>query len=274
MTTSEDGRRSTFDLHATKWAIYPDLPAESFVAHVAEAGADGVGYLDWRNADVDALVTACDERDVEWKSTGAGGAAGNTGHEGPAMTDPDCHDDAVAAIEETCETVGDHVENVVVTVGPEQETLDEATQHNAIVSVLREAAPAAADADVTLVFEPLNVREDHPGYFLTTTDRGIELAEAVDHPNVRLLYDVYHQQITEGDLISRIREFHEYVGMYHIADVPGRRDPGTGEINWENVFAAIADTGYEGTVGLEYVPLEDADDSVADVVARRDRALE
>jgi hydroxypyruvate isomerase len=178
----------------------------------------------------------------------------------------------VAAIEETCETVGEHVENVVVTVGPDRDGLDEAVQQTAVVSVLRAAAPAAAAADVTLVDEPLNVRVDHPGYFLTTIDRGVAIVDAVDHPNVRLLYDLYHQQVTEGDLVSRIRTFGEYVGMYHLADVPGRGEPGTGEVDWETVFGAIADTGYEGTVGLEYVPGDDPDASIARVVDLADGA--
>jgi hydroxypyruvate isomerase len=264
---------STFDLHVTKWALFPTADEREFTERVAAAGADGVGYLGWRDADVDALVAACEDHGIEWLSTAAGGAAGNTGQRGdPAITDPDCHDDAVAAIEETCETVGEHVENVVVTVGPDQDGVDEATQHNAIVSVLREAAPAAAAAGVTLVVEPLNPREDHPGYFLTTTDRGVEIVDAVDHPDVRLLYDIYHQQVTEGDLIARIRKFHEYIGMYHLADVPGRHEPGTGEINWENVFDAIAETGYEGTVGLEYVARGDPGETVADVVELADGA--
>jgi len=261
----------TFDVHVTKWALFPEAGEREFIDRVAAAGADGVGYLGWRDADVEALVAACDDSGPEWVSTAAGGAAGNTGHRGdPAITDPACHDDAVTAIEETCETVGEHVDNVVVTVGPDRDGLDAATQHTAIVSVLRAAAPAAAAADVTLVVEPLNPRVDHPGYFLTTTDRGVEIVDAVDHPNVRLLYDIYHQQVTEGDLIARIREFHDYVGMYHLADVPGRHEPGTGEINWENVFDAIVETGYEGTVGLEYVPEGTPEETIEEVVALAD----
>jgi len=259
-----------FDVHATKWATYPDASATEFVEGVASAGADGVGYLGWRDADIESLVTACDEHGVDWTSTGAGGAAGNTGRDGPSITDPDCRDDAVAAIEETCETVGDHVDCVVVTVGPDRPGLEPATQTNAVVSVLRAAAPAAAVADVTLVVEPLNTRVDHPGYFLETTDHGVEVVEAVDHPNVRLLFDVYHQQITEGDLVSRIETFADYVGMFHVADVPGRHELGTGEINWTTVFGAIADTGYEGSVGLEYVPEGEVGETIEHAVSIRD----
>ncbi|MEF8851302.1 MAG: TIM barrel protein [Haloarculaceae archaeon] len=262
-----------FDIHATKWATYPEASAAEFVEAVAAAGADGVGYLGWRDADVEELVAACDEHGIDWTSTGAGGAAGNGGDaDAPSVTDPDCHDDAVAAIEETCEAVGEHVDRTIITVGPDRQGLERATQTNAIVSVLRAAAPAAAAADVTLVVEPLNTRVDHPGYFLETVDHGVEVVESVDHPNVRLLFDVYHQQVTEGDLVSRIDTFGEYVGMYHVADVPGRHELGTGEVNWATVFGAIADTGYEGSVGLEYVPSEGAEtgETVAHAVSLRD----
>lgn len=263
-----------FDVHVTKWAVYPDDDLTAFPERVANAGGDGIGYLPWRDADVDALVAACEEHDLDWVSTAAGGAAGNTSHEGPAMTDPDDHDAAVTAITETCERVGDAVENVVVTVGPDQERIDAAIQQRAIVNVLREAAPTAAAADVTLVVEPLNVRVDHPGYFLTTTDRGIEIVDAVDHEHVRLLYDVYHQQITEGDIIARIREYHDRIGMYHVAGVPGRTELGVGELDWETIFEAIDATDYDGTVGLEYVPRSDPDDTVRDAVTIRDRVAE
>ena len=261
------------DLHVTKWSVFPDADEPAFVERTAAAGAEAIEYLGWRDADIDTLVDACEDHGIRWASTGAGGTAGNTGNrEAPAITNPADHDDAVASIEETCEAVGEYVDNVVITVGPDHEGLDVATQQTAIVSVLREAAPAAAAVDATLVVEPLNTRVDHPGYFLTSTDQGVAIVDAVDHPNVRLLYDIYHQQITEGDLISRIRTFADYIGMYHLADVPGRHDPGTGEINWENVFRAIDETGYDGTAGLEYVPQDDSDESVRSVVALRDRA--
>ena len=264
-----------FDIHATKWATYPDASEREFVERVAAAGADGVGLLGWRDADVDALLAACDEHGIEWTSTAAGGAAGNGGDaDAPSVTDPECHDDAVAAIEETCETVGEHVDRVIVTVGPDRQALERATQTTAIVSVLRAAAPAAAAADVTLVVEPLNARVDHPGYFLRTVDHGVEVVEAVDHPNVALLFDVYHQQVTEGDLVSRVETVAEYVGMYHVADVPGRHELGTGEVNWANVFAAIADTGYEGSVGLEYVPQADTGETIEHAVSLRDDCYE
>ena len=261
-----------FDLHVVKWAVFPTTTEEQVPARIAATGADGLGYLSWRETDVDRLERRCRQAGIDWISTGAGGAAGNTGHrDSSAMTDPSAHDAAVQAITDTCETVGEYVENVVITVGPTQLEYEEATQFRAIVEVLRAAADAANEANVTLQVEPLNTRVDHPGYFLSRIDRGVELVEAVDHPNVRLLFDLYHQQITEGDLLSRIETFQEYIGMYHLADVPGRHEPGTGELNWESIFRGIAQTGFDGSVGLEYVPKADPDGSVEAVLELRDR---
>jgi len=105
-----------------------------------------------------------------------------------------------------------------------------------------------------LVIEPLNVLVDHPGYYLTTSAEGFEILDEVDSPNVKLLYDIYHQQVTEGNLIATITSHIAQIAHFHVADVPGRHEPGTGEINWVNVLRAIDEAGYAGYVGLEYMP--------------------
>ena len=112
----------------------------------------------------------------------------------------------------------------------------------------------AEEAEVTLVLEPLNILVDHPGYFLTSSREGFEIVEQVDSSAVKLLYDIYHQQITEGSLIATITSHIELIGHFHAADVPGRHEPGSGEINYANVLAAVDEAGYEGFIGLEYAP--------------------
>ena len=100
---------------------------------------------------------------------------------------------------------------------------------------------------------------DHRGYFLTATAEAAAIIDEVQNPAVRVLYDVYHQQITEGNLISTIRQYIDRIGHIHVGDVPGRKEPGTGEINYRNVFRAIRDTGYTGFVVFECGLSEDAD---------------
>ena len=95
---------------------------------------------------------------------------------------------------------------------------------------------------------------DHPGYFLSRSDETYAILKAVKSPNVKMLFDIYHQQITEGNLIDNIRKFRDEIGTFHIADVPGRHEPDTGEINFRNVFKAIYELGHTGFIGMEFYP--------------------
>nr|MBA2678580.1 TIM barrel protein [Ktedonobacteraceae bacterium] len=123
---------------------------------------------------------------------------------------------------------------------------------------LRRVAKAAEDANVTLVLELLNSKVDHPDYQCDRTPWGVKVCQMVDSPRVKLLYDIYHMQIMEGDLMRTIREHHQWFGHYHLAGNPGRHEPdGTQEINYPPIFQAIASTGYTGYIGHEYVPTGD-----------------
>jgi hydroxypyruvate isomerase len=115
--------------------------------------------------------------------------------------------------------------------------------------------------------EPLNIAVNHKGYYLYSSAEGFDIIRAVGSPNVKLLYDIYHQQVTEGNLIQTITENIELIGHFHVADVPGRHEPGTGEINYANVLKAIDETGYNGYVGLEYAPKASALESLRKVKA-------
>jgi len=117
-----------------------------------------------------------------------------------------------------------------------------------------------------VVPEPLNTRVDHPGYFLESADRGFEIVEAVGSSHVRLLYDIYHQQITEGNITQTLIDHLDLVGHVHVADVPGRHEPGTGELDYRNIFAALTEASYEGVVSCEFGPTSNPDIAVKEVV--------
>jgi len=119
---------------------------------------------------------------------------------------------------------------------------------------LKAIAPLAEKAGITIVLEPLNTLVDHPGYFLDSVDLGAQLVREVANPKIRLLFDIYHVQVMQGNLIERLREHLDVIGHVHVADVPGRHEPGTGEINYRNVFKSLKEAGYDKTVGFEYVP--------------------
>ncbi len=247
--------------------VYGESSPET-VARAAAAGADAVEIFGWEEHG-ESVADAANEEGVEFGGILAAGAASNIEHpEEPSVANPETHDEAVADLQRSVEGAADlGVKTVITTVGQNIDTVPDDAQHRAIVSVLREVAPVAEEHGVTVVAEPLNTRVDHPGYYLDSSYEAYEIVDAVDSPNVGVLYDVYHQQITEGNLIQNVTEHVEEIGHVHIADVPGRNEPGTGEINYENVLAALDDAGYEGYASCEYFPTGDPDDAVSDTVA-------
>lgn len=115
------------------------------------------------------------------------------------------------------------------------------------------ATEQANPAGVKLVIEPINHR-DMPGYFLNTQAQGAAVIEAIGHDRLGLQFDVYHVQITEGDITKRLEKYMPVIAHIQIADVPARNEPGTGEIGWSYVFRRMDDLGYQGWVGCEYRP--------------------
>jgi hydroxypyruvate isomerase len=138
--------------------------------------------------------------------------------------------------------------------GSRTELTDEAGVENTALGLSR-VAGAAEDAGVTLVLELLNSKIDHPDYQCDHTPWGLKVIERVASPRVRLLYDVYHMQVMEGDLIRTIQAHHDAFGHYHVAGNPGRHEPDhSQEICYPAIYEAIAATGFEGYVGMEYLP--------------------
>lgn len=147
-----------------------------------------------------------------------------------------------------------HIPNLIVFSGNRDGQNDKAGQMITIEHLQR-LAPLAEAAGVTLILELLNSKVDHPHYMADKTAWGTVVCQAVNSPRVKLLYDIYHMQIMEGDIIQTIRDIHPLIGHYHTAGVPGRGEiDGTQELNYPAIMQAIADTGYTGYVGQEFVP--------------------
>lgn len=121
-----------------------------------------------------------------------------------------------------------------------------------VIGVLKRAANILEPHGLVMVLEPLNPLRDHPGQFLTKTSQAYKICKAVDSPSCKILYDVYHQQITEGNLIPNMDYAWEEIAYIQVGDNPGRNEPGTGEINYANVFKFLHDKGYEGIIGMEH----------------------
>jgi hydroxypyruvate isomerase len=136
-------------------------------------------------------------------------------------------------------------------------------QFDCVVLTLSKAAEIANKEGIILILEALNSHVDHPGYFLTSSKTGFDIVKMVKNPSLKLLYDVYHMQIMEGNLIASIKENISLIGHFHSASVPGRNELYLGEINYASIINAINDSRYEGYFGLEYWPTEQEEISLS-----------
>jgi hydroxypyruvate isomerase len=158
------------------------------------------------------------------------------------------------------------VPNVIAMFGNRQGRSD-ATGISAAIDGLKKIAPLAEEQGVTVCVELLNSKVDHPDYQGDHTAFGVEVMKGVASSRVKLLYDIYHMQIMEGDVIRTIRDNHQYIAHYHTGGVPGRHElDGTQELNWRAVMTAIADTGFTGFVAHEFVPTRDPLTSLREAV--------
>jgi hydroxypyruvate isomerase len=156
--------------------------------------------------------------------------------------------------------------NVVTFSGNRDGLSDEEGARNTVIG-LKKIRSMAEDRGVTVCIELLNSKVDHPGYMCDHTAWGVRVVEEVDSPNIKLLYDIYHMQIMEGDLISTIHQNKKWIGHFHTGGVPGRHElNGSQEVRWDTVMRAIADTGFNGYVAHEFVPTADPFTSLLEAV--------
>ncbi len=133
--------------------------------------------------------------------------------------------------------------------------LSEAVKLSSLYAGLAECAKLAEDSGIRMNLEALNTATHHPGYFLTRTRTAAELTGLIGSPMLKILYDVYHMQLNEGALCDTIARYAGQIGHVHVADAPGRHEPGTGEINYARVFRQLEESGYDGIVGFELFPM-------------------
>lgn len=230
-----------------------------------KAGLDAVEFWDWTGKDIERIKKLAEANELKIAALCVSSA------------DPEFNSkklvcrEAIPAFVKACEETVEKAAYlgagaVIVTVGNERNDITRAEQHTNIVLALKAAAPVFEKAGITLVVEPLNILVNHKGYYLSSSYEGFGIIEEVGSPRIKLLYDVYHQQITEGNLAANIAKYKGLVGHFHIADVPGRNEPGSGEINYSRIFRAIEETGYTGYVGMEYRSVSPSAVSAASVL--------
>lgn len=189
---------------------------------------------------------------------------------GCSLTEPDEREGFLREIADASSVAAEFAcQRLVVLTGPEREGVSRAEQMDSCVAGLKEAVPILERAGTTIVVEPINTRVTRPGLFLAGAREGFDMLRRVDSPRVKLLFDIYHVQVTDGDLILQIRNNIDLIGHFQIGDHPGRMQPGTGEINYRNVFRAIYELQeagkFDGYAGLEYHPSVPLPQTMAEV---------
>lgn len=140
--------------------------------------------------------------------------------------------------------------------------IDRARQRENLKRTLALAAPYLESAGVTMMLEPLNTRFDHKDCFMASSEEAFSVVKEINSPGVRVIYDIYHQQITEGNIIPTIKDNLPFISHLHCAGHPGRHELQTGELDYNNIFAAVDAMGYTGSCGIEYQPLMDPIESL------------
>ena len=150
---------------------------------------------------------------------------------------------------------------LIVQAGWEKEGLTRELHRKTLLDTLTKASDIAADDHIVLLVEPLNIKVDHPGYHLWDTEDAFDVIRTIGRPNVKLLFDIYHQQISCGNIIDSITRNLDLIGHIHCAGVPGRHEICDGELYYKHIFAALKASGYQEYIGLEYftdVPTADS----------------
>jgi len=245
--------------------VFTEYPFVERIGEAAAAGFDAIEFWNWDNKDLPAIKDAVDEHGV--------GIASFQSNLGGTLIHPAQRESFAAGIGKSLrkaqqmgasslflltDELGD--DRAVRFAFPE---LSDEAKYQSVLDGLRLLAPLAEDAGVTLVLEPLNTTVDHAGYYLHGSALGFDLVRKVGSPRIKLLYDIYHMQVMEGNIIHTLTSNLDVIGHVHAADVPGRHEPGTGELNYANIFRALRESGYDGLVGFEFDPTVSSEEAAA-----------
>lgn len=267
---AEAGTPAPYQISVMLWTVFKKLPVGQRLEKVAEAGYANVElvgeYKKWSEAEFREAKAKRKELKLQFDIT----AGLKHGVANPADRDAllaDVRNELPIMEEIECPALIIMSGNAVPGMPREQ-------QHESCIEGLKRAAALVEGKQINgqpvrLLLENIDP-EENPKYYLTSVAEGFEVVRAVNHPQVRLLYDFFHEQISEGNLIEKLEKHIEYTGLVHIADVPGRHAPGTGEIHYENIYRKLAQLKYDRMVAMEFMPLGD---EVTELRTAREQAL-
>jgi hydroxypyruvate isomerase len=240
-----------FTLAANLEIMFPRaMPHAERIERVAAAGYKAFGFWGSAGKDIPAMMAAQQRTGLACASiTGTNATGWNTGLTATGQYDA-FEKDYLSAIETAKKF---NVKNMISFLGETQPAIPLDVQHKQIVEGLKRIGDIAAKNDVYFCLEPLNSVES-PKMSVLTAKHGFRIIEDVNHPHVRLDFDMYHLQLSEGNLINNLRQGLRkgWIRFVEVGDVPGRREPGTGETNYVNIFKVLREEGFADFVGLEH----------------------
>lgn len=244
--------------------LYTEIP---FIERFAAAKRDGFEYIEfwgWKDKDLEEIKKTAAEVGI--------GIAGFSGDANYSLIDPGEKKPYLEFLKESLEAAkkldAKYVvihSNALSSVGEvlnAYEDLSDTVKTCAMFDALKGCAALAEEAGVMTVLEPLNIYVDHIGNYLASTQMAAEMVEIIGSSYLKVLYDIYHMQINEGNICDTIKKYAELFGHIHIADVPGRNEPGTGELNYKQILHVLNSSKYDGLVGYELFPKTDTESAV------------
>ena len=243
--------KTRFAVNVEMW--WTSLPFLDRLRRASELGFPAVEFWPLAGKDIPAIAALTKELGLEISQFTAWGFK-------PGMNDPANHTAFEAAVLQACTAAKQlRCKMATVVAGDDIAGMSQQQMHANVITALKRVAPLAEEHDLTLILEPMNIRVDHKGHCLYGSTDAMRICEEVGSTHVKINWDLYHMQITEGDLCGHLKQGLENktIGYLQLADHPGRHEPGTGEVHYNRVLKAAYDLGYRGYVGLECRPLKD-----------------
>ena len=235
--------------------FFPKTDFADAIRRVGALGYDAAEGWGWNGVNMDAVKAACEETGVQLVSMCTSCFR---------MTELDRRGEWLDGLIKSCSAARKlGVHKLITQVGPDTGAPRE-EQHASISEGLRRAIPILEESGVTLMIEPLNTLYDHRGYYLVSSSEAFDLVREAGHPQIKMVFDIYHQQVSEGNVTNNIVRNLDCIAHLHAAGNPGRHELQKGENDYSFIFDAVGKAGYKGLCGLEYFPTMDAEESLVE----------